>query len=106
MLQKNQIEVSITPLSIFADRLDFIDYGCLTWTTTPTTVFRHPQTGLRNIFSEPLSLGLVDDSPRSIPSFCTDCGISEASFRPGNHFHSSFDHHYGDFLSAGIHRKL
>jgi glutamate receptor, ionotropic, invertebrate len=56
MLQKNQVEFSISPFLILPERLDFVEYGCLTWTTTPTTVFRHPQTGLRNIFSEPLSV--------------------------------------------------
>ena len=55
MFQQNLIEFSITPLIIFPERLIYVDYAVLTWTTTPTIVFRHPQASLRNIFFEPLS---------------------------------------------------
>lgn len=55
MLAKKQIELSITPFLILPERLDFIDFTVLTWTTTLTVIFLHPQTGLKNIFLEPLS---------------------------------------------------
>lgn len=55
MFQQKLIEFSITPLIILPERLIYMDYAVLTWTTTPTIVFRHPQASLRNIFFEPLS---------------------------------------------------
>jgi glutamate receptor, ionotropic, invertebrate len=55
MFKKKQIELSISPFLVTLDRLEFIDYTVVTWTTTPTVVFRHPQIGLRNIFLQPLS---------------------------------------------------
>lgn len=56
MFKEKQIEISITPFLITKDRLEFIDYMGLTWTSTPTVIFRHPQGGLRNIFLQPLSV--------------------------------------------------
>lgn len=55
MFQKNQIEISITPFRFTSDRFELFDFMVVTWVTTPTIVFRHPQNGIRNIFLQPLS---------------------------------------------------
>lgn len=55
MFQKNQIEISITPFRFTLDRLELLEFTVVTWVTTPTIVFRHPQNGMRNIFLQPLS---------------------------------------------------
>lgn len=55
MYPKNQIEVSATPFSLRVERVPVFDYLVISWLTTPTIVFRHPQSGFRNIFLQPLS---------------------------------------------------
>lgn len=55
MFQNNQIELSTSPFRFTPDRIDLIDFTIVTWVTTGAIVFRHPQSGLRNIFLQPLS---------------------------------------------------
>lgn len=55
MLRNKQIEISISPFHLRHERVALFDYTVTTWTTTPTIVFRHPQSDLRNIFLQPLS---------------------------------------------------
>ena len=55
MFQKNQIDVSISPLRFTTDRINILDFTSITWVTTPTIVFRHPQSGLKNIFQQPFT---------------------------------------------------
>lgn len=56
MFQKNQIEISISPFRITRDRIDLVDFTVVTWVTTSTIIFRHPQqSGLKNIFFQPLT---------------------------------------------------
>lgn len=58
MLQKGDIELSITPFRMEKDRLEFLDFTVLTWVTTPTVVFRHPRTETYNYFFRPLSVSV------------------------------------------------
>lgn len=55
MFQKKQIEISVSPFRFTPDRVDLVDFTALTWITTPTIVFRHPPSRLRNIFQQPLT---------------------------------------------------
>lgn len=55
MLQNKQIEIAVSPFQLRHERIALFDYTVTTWTTTPTIVFRHPQSDLRNIFLQPLS---------------------------------------------------
>lgn len=55
LFQRDQIEVSVTPLWLTIERSEFCDFSVITWLTTPTIVFRHPRTGIRNIFAQPFS---------------------------------------------------
>lgn len=37
------------------DRIDLLEFTVVTWVTTPTIVFRHPQSSLKNIFLQPFA---------------------------------------------------
>lgn len=54
MFQKDEIEVSVSPLRATLDRVDICDMIGVTWITTGAFVFRHPKNALRNIFLQPL----------------------------------------------------
>lgn len=54
MFKANQIEITTSVFRYDSDRFALFDFTVVTWVTTQTIIFRHPQEGLRNIFLQPL----------------------------------------------------
>jgi glutamate receptor, ionotropic, invertebrate len=55
MLQKNEVQMSISPFRLQEDRISFAEFTVVTYVTIPTIIFIHPQVGLRSIFLQPLT---------------------------------------------------
>lgn len=55
MIYKKEIDISMSPFAVLTERIDFMDPTIISWLLTPTIIFRHPQSGLRNFFLQPLS---------------------------------------------------
>lgn len=56
MIQNDIADISLAALQIRQDRLEFMEFTVYTWKLEAVIMFRHPKTGLRNVFLEPLDV--------------------------------------------------